>query len=299
MSVCRFAQHQRGPQPARRLRQRLATGFVNSTSQRCATPSSQLYSTVEVACAGEQERVTLNHNHPQARSPRSSSRQTSSAAARRPTSQPRAASSQRCARRRPAAPSTQTRSCSPRSARRWPRLGCWCSRGWSRRRFGAAGWRRAATRSSGRCDTGALVHCYCTVASETLRRLTAAVVHGPVLFKRFVWLAAPCRRLRTGSHPSPPKLPQAFSDALPFPLNWIVPYSQRREMRRQLAGADGAAAYADAADAIASLADRLRASKGRFFFGDKPSSLDALAFGHLAFYLHSPVAAPVLRSKVR
>lgn len=92
---------------------------------------------------------------------------------------------------------------------------------------------------------------------------------------------------------------QAFSDALPFPLNWIVPYSQRREMRRQLAGADGAAAYADAADAIASLADRLRASKGRFFFGDKPSSLDALAFGHLAFYLHSPVAAPVLRSKVR
>lgn len=46
------------------------------------------------------------------------------------------------------------------------------------------------------------------------------------------------------------------------------------------------------------MADRLRASTGRFFFGDRPSSLDALLFGHLAFYRHSPVAAPVLREKV-
>jgi hypothetical protein len=70
-------------------------------------------------------------------------------------------------------------------------------------------------------------------------------------------------------------------------------------MRRHLAGVDGAAAYADAAEALACLADRLRASQGRFFFGDRPSSLDALLFGHAAFYLHSPIAAPVLRAKVR
>ncbi|KAI8477124.1 MAG: hypothetical protein J3K34DRAFT_399456 [Monoraphidium minutum] len=91
----------------------------------------------------------------------------------------------------------------------------------------------------------------------------------------------------------------AYGDSLPFPLNWFVPWSQRREMRRQLAAVDGAAAFADAAAALGALADRLRASGGRFFFGNKPSSLDALVFGHVAFYLHSPVAAPVLRSKVQ
>jgi hypothetical protein len=50
--------------------------------------------------------------------------------------------------------------------------------------------------------------------------------------------------------------------------------------------------------ALAAVADVLRASPGRWFFGDKPCSLDALLFGHLAFYKHSPVAAPVLRDKV-
>ena len=91
----------------------------------------------------------------------------------------------------------------------------------------------------------------------------------------------------------------AYGASLPFPLSWVVPWSQRREVRRRLAGADGARAYADAADALRLLADRLRASKGRFFFGDRPSSLDALVFGHAAFYLLSPVAAPVLRAKVQ
>jgi glutathione S-transferase len=52
-------------------------------------------------------------------------------------------------------------------------------------------------------------------------------------------------------------------------------------------------------EVLSAVADRLRASPGRFFFGDRPSSLDALLFGHLAFYRHSPVAAPVLRDKVR
>lgn len=57
-------------------------------------------------------------------------------------------------------------------------------------------------------------------------------------------------------------------------------------------------AYQGAVQTLGAVADRLRASTGRFFFGDKPSSLDALLFGHLAFYKHSPVAAPVLRDKV-
>lgn len=57
-------------------------------------------------------------------------------------------------------------------------------------------------------------------------------------------------------------------------------------------------AYQGALQSLGAIADRLRASSGRFFFGDKPSSLDALLFGHLAFYKHSPVAAPALRDKV-
>ena len=57
-------------------------------------------------------------------------------------------------------------------------------------------------------------------------------------------------------------------------------------------------AYQGAVQALGAVADRLRSSPGRFFFGDKPSSLDALLLGHLAFYKHSPVAAPVLREKV-
>jgi hypothetical protein len=58
-------------------------------------------------------------------------------------------------------------------------------------------------------------------------------------------------------------------------------------------------AYQGAVQTLGAVADRLRASSGRFFFGDKPTSLDAVLFGHLAFYKHSPVAAPVLRDKVR
>lgn len=56
--------------------------------------------------------------------------------------------------------------------------------------------------------------------------------------------------------------------------------------------------YGDAGAVLAALADKLRASPGRFLFGAKPSSLDALLFGHLSFYRTSPVAAPALQEKV-
>lgn len=42
-------------------------------------------------------------------------------------------------------------------------------------------------------------------------------------------------------------------------------------------------------DAYGALAARLADGGGKYFFGDKPSSLDALAFAHLAFHAHSPV----------
>ncbi|KAF8054985.1 MTX1 [Scenedesmus sp. PABB004] len=90
----------------------------------------------------------------------------------------------------------------------------------------------------------------------------------------------------------------AYGGSLPFPLSFIVPWSQRNDMAKLLGHIDGYKAYQGAVEALSALADRLRASPGRFFFGDRPSSLDALLFGHLAFYRHSPVAAPVLREKV-
>lgn len=90
----------------------------------------------------------------------------------------------------------------------------------------------------------------------------------------------------------------AYGSALPFPLSYLVPWSQRAEMKRLLGHVDGFKAYQDTVQALSAVSDRLRASSGRFFFGDRPSSLDALLFGHMAFYKHSPVAAPVLRDKV-
>eukprot|EP00878_Enallax_costatus_P028286 GHUV01030539.1.p1 GENE.GHUV01030539.1~~GHUV01030539.1.p1 ORF type:complete len:224 (+),score=65.80 GHUV01030539.1:458-1129(+) len=90
----------------------------------------------------------------------------------------------------------------------------------------------------------------------------------------------------------------AYGSQLPFPLSYIVPWSRRQEMAKLLGHIDGYKAYQDAVEVLSAVADRLRASPGRFFFGDRPSSLDALLFGHLAFYRHSPVAAPVLRDKV-
>lgn len=59
--------------------------------------------------------------------------------------------------------------------------------------------------------------------------------------------------------------------------------------------------YEAACEVISALADRLHAAggSGRYFFGAKPCSLDALVLGHLMLYRASPVAAPVLHRKVR
>ena len=56
--------------------------------------------------------------------------------------------------------------------------------------------------------------------------------------------------------------------------------------------------YSRLASAYAAIAERLSAIEGNFFFGSKPSSLDALLFGHLAFHLAAPVSAPEIREQV-
>ena len=55
--------------------------------------------------------------------------------------------------------------------------------------------------------------------------------------------------------------------------------------------------YSGLAAAYAAIAERLSAADGNFFFGSKPSSLDALLFGHLAFHLAAPVSAPEIREQ--
>lgn len=93
---------------------------------------------------------------------------------------------------------------------------------------------------------------------------------------------------------------QAAYSTLPFPLSWIISRRQRNQVLHQLQSKPETAAviYEQAVEALGALSDRLRASAGPYFFGARPSSLDALVFAHLAFYRQSPVAAPALKAKV-
>ena len=63
---------------------------------------------------------------------------------------------------------------------------------------------------------------------------------------------------------------------------------------------DGLQVYEDAGRAYVALEDHLRSNsgKGSYFFGSRPSSLDAAIFAHLAFHHGAPVSAPELRQKV-
>lgn len=63
---------------------------------------------------------------------------------------------------------------------------------------------------------------------------------------------------------------------------------------------NGLQVYEDAGRAYVALEEHLRSNsgKGSYFFGSRPSSLDAATFAHLAFHHGAPVSAPELRQKV-
>lgn len=63
---------------------------------------------------------------------------------------------------------------------------------------------------------------------------------------------------------------------------------------------NGVQVYEEAGRAYAALEEHLRANSAResFFFGIRPSSLDAAIFAHVAFHHGAPVSAPELRQKV-
>lgn len=91
----------------------------------------------------------------------------------------------------------------------------------------------------------------------------------------------------------------AYGNRLPFPLNYVIPWSVQRDVRKRLPQhADLEKAYAAAGEVIDAVADRLRSSGYSYFFGSNPSSLDALLVGHLMYYRSSRAAAPVLADKV-
>lgn len=86
-----------------------------------------------------------------------------------------------------------------------------------------------------------------------------------------------------------------YGRAFPPPLSYIIPWLWRRQMLPRFAGESSDAVVAGAADAYAALARRLEDAGGAYFMGPKPTSVDALAFAHLAFHALSPVGDALRR----
>ena len=81
----------------------------------------------------------------------------------------------------------------------------------------------------------------------------------------------------------------AYGAAFPTPLNYILPWLWRRQVSARMTGYDDERVMLGVADAYGALAARLADGGGKYFFGNQPSSLDAVAFAQLAFHAHSPV----------
>jgi len=57
--------------------------------------------------------------------------------------------------------------------------------------------------------------------------------------------------------------------------------------------------YKRATDCYTAIVAQLSSADGGYLLGDRPSSADALLYGHLALHLTAPVASPELRKAVR
>lgn len=82
-----------------------------------------------------------------------------------------------------------------------------------------------------------------------------------------------------------------------FPLNRVLPFMRRREIRRSLQDRQPQSLYFDAGIALAALSTRL-GERNKFFYGDEPSVLDAIVFGYLAPVLYIPLPSTELRGQV-
>ena len=91
---------------------------------------------------------------------------------------------------------------------------------------------------------------------------------------------------------------QAFFGALPPPVSWILPPLARRGLRQELRGHGMgrhavAEIHAIGCRDITAVADFL--GDQPFMLGDRPSSLDAIAYAFLANLLWAPVESPLRR----
>lgn len=82
-----------------------------------------------------------------------------------------------------------------------------------------------------------------------------------------------------------------------FPLNALLPYLKRRDVRRSLKDRKPDALYFDAGIALAALSTRL-GERNKFFYGEEPSVLDAIVFGYLATVLYIPLPSTELRGQI-
>lgn len=82
-----------------------------------------------------------------------------------------------------------------------------------------------------------------------------------------------------------------------FPLNRLLPFMKRRQIRHTLDNRSADALYFNADMALGALSTRLGTSK--WFYGDdKPSILDAIVFGYLAPVLYIPLPSTNLRGRI-
>jgi metaxin len=94
----------------------------------------------------------------------------------------------------------------------------------------------------------------------------------------------------------------AHGGSLPFPMNHWVPWRTRQAMAEHFKAHSATQIYEGAKQAYASLAQQMEkhnSGEVKFFFGDKPSSVDAVLYPHLLYHHRSPVAAPELRSALQ
>lgn len=82
-----------------------------------------------------------------------------------------------------------------------------------------------------------------------------------------------------------------------FPLNRLLPFMKRREIRNSLRDQQPQSLYFDAGIALAALSTRL-GDRNKFFYGDEPSVLDAIVFGYLAPVLYIPLPDTELRGQI-
>ena len=88
---------------------------------------------------------------------------------------------------------------------------------------------------------------------------------------------------------------ELYGDTLPWPLNYFIPYSQSVAARQRFKGRDARHIYDAAVATLESLNLRCAASGGPYLLGKRPCSLDAKAYGLLAFIRAAGTAAPVLK----